>query len=455
MHGLENLQAKFSSIKMIVMKFGGTSVGNAERIRKTAEIIKSQTGKKPVVVVSAITKITDAMIRLANESVKGKGNDVFDRIKNVHLDIINKLNLEESLLDENFKELSDLVKKAKSLKSPDPKILDHFQSFGERMSSKIVTAQLNQIGVDSKTFNSWDLGFLTNSDFGNAEPLEITYKNLKKNLQKLNFVPVITGFIGKTENGEITTLGRGGSDYSAAIIGSAIDAEEIQIWTDVNGIMSTDPKIVSNAQPIAQVSFAEASELAYFGAKVLHPKTILPAIKKNIPVRVLNSFNTQDRGTTIVNKSEKSRRIIKAIACKSNTTLVKIESTRMLGAYGFLAKIFDIFNKHKKSIDVVSTSEVSVSLTIDNGGSLDGILNEMREIADVEVFRNKAIICVVGEGMKHTTGIAGRTFTALGRNNINIEMISQGASEINITFIVDGNDAEKAVMALHEEYFGE
>ena len=440
---------------MIVMKFGGTSVGNAERIGKTAGIIKSQTGRKPVVVVSAITKITDALIRLANESVQGKGNDVFDSIKNIHIDIIHKLNLEESLLDEDFKELSELVEKAKSLKSLDPKILDHFQSFGERMSSKIVAAQLNQIGVDSKAFNSWDLGFLTTSEFGNAEPLEITYKNLKKNLQKLNFVPVITGFIGKTENGEITTLGRGGSDYSAAIIGSAIDAEEIQIWTDVNGIMSTDPKIVKSAKTLEKVSFAEASELAYFGAKVLHPKTILPAMKKNIAVRVINSLNPKGKGTTIIRRINNGSSPVKAIAYKKNITLINIDSTRMLGAYGFLAKLFNIFDKYGKSVDVVSTSEVSVSLTVDNDKSLDEIIKELKGVADVNITKNKSIICIVGEGMKDTTGIAGRTFTALGRNNINIEMISQGASEINVTFIVDGNDTEKSVRVLHKEYFGD
>ena len=440
---------------MIVMKFGGTSVGNAERIGKTAGIIKSQTGRKPVVVVSAITKITDTLIRLANESVQGKGNDVFDSIKNIHIDIIYKLNLEKSLLDEDFKELSGLIEKAKSLKSIDPKILDYFQSFGERMSSKIVAAQLNQIGVDSRAFNSWDLGFLTNSDFGNAEPLEITYKNLKKNLQKLNFVPVITGFIGKTENGETTTLGRGGSDYSAAIIGSAIDAEEIQIWTDVNGIMSADPKIVKSAKTLEKVSFAEASELAYFGAKVLHPKTILPAMKKNIAVRVLNSFNPKGKGTAIIMRINNGSSPVKAIAYKKNITLINIDSTRMLGAYGFLAKLFNIFDKYGKSVDVVSTSEVSVSLTVDNDKNLDEIIGELKSVAEVNITKNKSIICIVGEGMKHTTGIAGRTFTALGRNNINIEMISQGASEINVTFIVDGNDAEKSVRILHKEYFGD
>ena len=439
---------------MIIMKFGGTSVGNAERIRKTAEIVQSQLDRKPVVVVSAVAKITDALIKLANESSIGKGEDIFDNIKKIHLDIINQLNLDKSLLNQNFDELAELVKENQQNKKLDAKTLDYFQSFGERMSSKIVAAYLNQAGIQSRAFNSWDLGLITTNDFGNAEPLESSYINIKNNILKLNLIPVITGFIGKSKDNQITTFGRGGSDYSAAIIGSAIDADEIQIWTDVDGVMTADPKTVQNAKPVRQVSFAEASELAYFGARVLHPKTILPAMKKGIPVRVLNSFNPQDEGTKIVNKSAKTKKTIKSIAYKNNTTLIHIESTRMLGAYGFLARIFYIFDKFRKSVDVISTSEVSVSLTVDNGENVDTILKELREFADIEITKNRSIICVVGEGIKQEKGIAGRIFTALGKNGVNIEMISQGASKINITFVVDGNDAPKAVNSLHDEYFG-
>ena len=330
---------------MIVMKFGGTSLGNAERIRKTADIVKSQIGRHPVVVVSAVAKITDSLIRLANEAAHGKGNESLDSIRTVHHRILNELNIDNSLLEGDLGELSGLVDETRSAGKLDAKTLDRFQSFGERMSSKIVAAQLNNAGVNSKSFNSWELGFFTTNEFGNAEPLESSYSSLKNNIAKLDLAPVVTGFIGKAENGEITTLGRGGSDYSAAVIGAAVDAEEIQIWTDVNGIMSTDPKIVPNAKPIRQVSFAEAAELSYFGAKVLHPKTILPAMRKGIPVKVLNSFNPEDRGTTIVNKAVIREKTVKAIACKNNSTLIHIESTRMLGAYGFLAKIFETFSR--------------------------------------------------------------------------------------------------------------
>ena len=263
---------------MIVMKFGGTSVGSADRIKNVANIIKSYTKQKPVVVVSAVTKITDSLIKLANECSRGKGHEILQNIKNVHNGILKKLQLDKDLLRKDFEELSNLADKTKNNKYIDAQALDQFQSFGERMSSKIVAAQLNKIGIKAMAFNSWELGFLTDSEFGNAEPLEAAYANLKKSIKKLNAVPVITGFIGKAENGAITTLGRGGSDYTAAIAGAAVNASEIQIWTDVNGMMSTDPKIVSDAKTLDEVSFAEASELAYFGARVLHPKTILPAM---------------------------------------------------------------------------------------------------------------------------------------------------------------------------------
>ena len=439
---------------MIVMKFGGTSVGNAERIVNVANIIKSNIEKNPIVVVSAVTKITDTLIRLANECAQGKGDEVLENIRKTHYEIIEKLKIDKNLLKNDFEELEKLVNKTKDKKTIDIEILDHFQSFGEKMSSKIVAVQLNKSGINAQPFNSWELGFLTDSEFGQAEPIEATYSNLKNKIKKLETVPVITGFIAKTEDGKITTLGRGGSDYTAAVVGAAINADEIQIWTDVDGIMSCDPKIVENAKTLENVSFAEASELAYFGARVLHPKTILPAMKKNIPVKVLNSFNPKNNGTTILSKIKKTNNAVKSIACKKNITLINLDSTRMLGAYGFLAKLFDIFSRNKKSIDVVSTSEVSVSLTVDNVENIQNIINELKEIADVQVLNNKSIICVVGEEMRNTPGIAGKTFTALGKNKINVEMISQGASEINITFIVDGNDAEKAVNALHNEYFG-
>jgi aspartate kinase len=437
---------------MIIMKFGGSSVGSAETINNVAEIIKSNIRKNPVVVVSAVGGVTDKLIELAHKSVEG-GELLFVNIKKIHYVILEQLNLDKSLLDKDFESLFNLVNEIKTSKRIDNKILDRVQSFGEQMSSKIVAAQLNKLGVKAQAFNSWDLGFVTNNEFGRAEPLEETFGNLNNNIGKLDVIPIITGFVGKTEDGDISTLGRGGSDYSAAIIGSAINASEIQIWTDVDGIMSADPKIIENVKSIDKISFAEASELSFFGAKVLHPKTILPAMDKEIPVRVLNTFKPDSNGTIILNKSNRTDEVVKVISCKKDVIMINVNSTRMLGAYGFLARLFNVFEKYKKSVDVISTSEVSVSMTIDNEDNIDQIKDELQDVAEVRFSNNKAIISIVGEGIGSTPGITGKTFNVLGTNNINIEMISSGTSKINITFVVDGNDAAKVIKILHKEYF--
>ncbi|MCK5139508.1 MAG: aspartate kinase, partial [Thermodesulfovibrionia bacterium] len=291
-----------------------------------------------------------------------------------------------------------------------------------------------------------------NPDFGRAEPLEHAPEMIKEHMAKMDHVPVVTGFIGKTTAGEITTLSRGGSDYTASIIGAATDSDEIQIWTDVDGIMSTDPKIVKDAKTIAKLSFDEASELAIFGAKVLHPKSIIPAMEKNIPVRVLNTYNPEGKGTIVTPKAEKTDKVMKAIACKKGISLVNVTSTRMLNAHGYLARVFDIFRDYQKSVDMISTSEVSISMTINDSNGMDKIVKDLEGIAKVKTEDNKAIICVVGEGLKHTKGLAGKVFSTVGKAGVSIEMISQGASEINISFVVDEEDADKTINALHQEF---
>ena len=272
------------------------------------------------------------LIRLSKEASEGQGDDTFNEIKKTHCQITNELGIIKNILENDFAELSDCVGRMRMEKQLNDAGLDIFQSFGERMSSKIFAAYLSSAGIEAKPFNSWELGLITTHDFGNAEPIEKSYKPIKDNISKLRFIPVITGFIGKTEKGEVTTLGRGGSDYTASIFGAAAGADEIQIWTDVDGVMSADPKIVPGAKTIEQISFDEASELAYFGARVLHPKTLLPAINKNIPVKVLNAFNPGHHGTTITKKSRHDDQVVKAIACKKNITLISIKSSRMLGA---------------------------------------------------------------------------------------------------------------------------
>ena len=438
---------------MIVMKFGGTSVGDAKIIMEVAEIIKSKLSQKPVIVVSAVKTVTNLLIDLAQKSAEGDIDAVFRQIEKVHMGIINGLGLEKSILDKDLASLAKIAGKIKLRGSYNKKMLDEVKSYGERMSSKIVAAWLRKIGVNAEAFNAYDIGFITNRDFGNADIINESYSLIRKSIESIKSVPVVTGFIGKTAKGEITTLSRGGSDYTASIIGAAINAEEIQIWTDVDGIMSTDPKLVKTTRIVDTLSFEEASELAYFGARVLHPKTMLPPMEKGIPVRVMNTFKPGN-GTLIKNKAEREDHVVKAFAFKKSITLIKITSLRMLGAYGFLAQIFVIFEKYRKSIDVIATSEVSVSLTVDNEQDLGEIIKDLEEFSTVTVMKGRAIICAVGEGMKHQHGVAGRIFNAMGKSNINVEMISQGASEINITFIVKNEDADRSLEILHDEFFG-
>jgi aspartate kinase len=264
-------------------------------------------------------------------------------------------------------------------------------------------------------------------------------------------IPVLGGFIGSTEKGVTTTLGRGGSDYSAAIIGAALNAREIQIWTDVSGVLTADPRVVPAAQTIPVLSYQEAAELAYFGAKVLHPKTIQPAVEKNIPVRVCNSQVPEDKGTMIVGESQASPQTVKAIAHKNGITTVQITSARMLGAYGFLRALFAVFERHQTAVDVVTTSEVSVSLSIDDVSGLSLIIPELEELGAVEIEKERTIVSVVGDGLRNTPGIAARVFSAIA--DFNVSMISVGASSVNLTFMVDQAHANEVIERLHRACF--
>src|SRR5262245_6439237 len=261
------------------------------------------------------------------------------------------------------------------------------------------------------------------------------------------------GYIGSTLSGITTTLGRGGSDYSAAIAGAALNADEIQIWTDVDGMMTADPRIVSRAWKVSEISFDEASELAYFGAKVLHPMTVLPAVDKNIPVYILNSRKPNGTGTRITREATPCKNIIKSIACKRGITIVTVSSSRMLMAHGFLRALFEIFDRHRTSVDMVATSEVSVSLTLDNVSSLNPIVEDLKRLGDVEVSSKTALICLVGNNLNYTPGVARRAFGSL--SDINVLMVSHGASNINFSFIVDEKDATTAVRRLHSDFFSD
>ena len=333
---------------------------------------------------------------------------------------------------------------------------DTISGFGERVSSKIAAAAFAQRGIDATHVDSRQC-VVTDANFGKAIPqFEETNARLVEIVKPLldrGRVPVMGGFIASTREGISTTLGRGGSDFSAAIVGAGLGATRIEIWTDVDGMMTTDPNMCPEARRIKTISFEEAAELAYFGAKVLHPATLLPAIQKNIPVLILNSRNASCEGTRITATAPKSKNVFKAIAAKKRITIVDVVATRMLMAHGFLKSIFEVFANHRCPVDMVSTSEVSVSVTVDSNESIGAIAADLGKLADVKYEGRKAIVCLVGENIRNTPGIAAKVFNAIA--DVNIQMISQGASEINISFVIDEPDVPKVVSRLHQVFFSE
>ena len=442
---------------MIVMKFGGTSVKNAEAIRNVINIAKNR-NTKSVVVVSAFATVTNSLVKII-DSLKNDVNFALEEINKLQilhqnvandLDISSEVNEFISLEFERFKMLATAINIIGEVSN---KSKDLILSYGERLSSKIISIYAKNSGLNSKYVNSSEI-IITDDSFTEAEvDFEATETVIKfKVLPIFNDFDVLIcgGFIAGTIDGIITTLGRGGSDYSAGIIAAALEAELLDIYTDVDGILTTDPNLIKNAKLIKKLSYIEASELAYFGAKVLHPKTIFPAVKKNIEVRVLNSFNPHCDGTRIIG-IKTNQNALKAIAFRKGITVINITSNRMLGAYGFLSKVFEVFKKHETSVDLVSTSEVSVSLTIDNKFNADKIIQELSEFSSIEFFDNKAIISVIGEGIRNTSGISARFFGIL--KDINIYMVSMGASEINLSIVVDEDNLKNAVVLLHDEFF--
>lgn len=448
------------------MKFGGTSVEDAPAIRRLIEIVKRELPKKILIVVSACSGVTNELIRCAQAVQNCREPDamkILDKLQTRHNTISSELVNEKRLailakqIDEYFSEMKNIIRGVNLLGELTLRTLDLITSYGERLSSLIIHSAFEESGTSTSLVDARKV-MITDPSFGSAKPLvEELEKHAKKYfLSAFETHPIVItqGFIGATEEGVTTTIGRGGSDYSASLFGSALGAEIIQIWTDVDGMMSADPRIVSESKLIDTLSFNEASELAYFGAKVLHPNTILPAVQKNIPVRILNSRRPEIEGTLILQKPEtENKSIVKSIASKKGIIVINIASSRMLLAHGFLSKLFSIFAEHQKSVDVVSTSEVSVSLTIDNDKDIEQIRKDLENIGEIGIERRKGIVCIVGEGMKKTRGIAARAFTALANADINIEMISEGASEINLTLVVEEEDVDRAVRVLHDEFF--
>jgi aspartate kinase len=449
---------------MIIMKFGGTSVEDARAMKNVMEIVSGERHRMPVVVLSAIAGATNSLLRSAHKALDGDLDNAHSEL-NVLLErhvlllenlIENRSAVQQLILiiRKRFDELKTLCQGIAILGELTNRSLDAVGAVGEQLSTMIFASAMAEQGhsvelVDARTF------MVTDEHYASAAPLfeRIAQEAVVRILPfvQTQKIVVTQGFIGSTPKGVTTTLGRGGSDYTAAILGAALGAEEIQIWTDVDGVLTADPRIAPAAQKLKVISFREASELAYFGAKVLHPSTILPAVEKNIPVIVLNSRRPQSSGTRIVADPPKSRVAVKSIASKKGITVINIQSSRMLMAYGFLSSIFAVFQRHQTAVDLVSTSEVAVSLTIDNTTRLEQIVADLREFAEVNVYERKAIICVVGEQLRSTAGVADRVFRAL--TDVPVAMISQGASEINMSLVVDEDAIVQSVQRLHKEFF--
>lgn len=455
------------ALKIVVMKFGGTSVENAAAIGRTAEIVEGRRarGQMPVVVVSAMSKVTDQLLAAAAAAERGDRNGalaISARLRNRHLDAASGLLTGTAVaethawLDEQFQALDDLLRGLAAVQELTPRTIDLVASYGERLSSRMIgeyyaQCGLNGVHVDARTC------IVTDAQHGKATPLEDKIEHeLHKSVLPLlqqGRIPVLGGFIAATESGVTTTLGRGGSDYTGALVGRGLNAQAIEIWTDVNGIMTTDPRVCPDALRVKTISFEEAAELAYFGAKVLHPATILPAVQKNIPVWVLNSKDPSNHGTEITAVAAHSRTPFKSIAIKRKLTIIDVVASRMLMTHGYLKAIFEIFDRHKCPVDMVSTSEVSVSLTVDSNEHLPAIAADLSQLADVKYDANKALICMVGENIRGQHGIAAQVFAAI--RHVNVRMISQGASEINMSFMIEEEDIEEAVRSLHRHFFAD
>ena len=440
---------------MIVMKFGGSSVANAERIKHVASIIKAYKEKKPVVVLSAMGDTTDHLLEAADQAVKGIVD--VEGVAKLHKETAELLDVNIETIQDLLKELNQLLTGISMLKEISKRSRDYLVSFGERMSVRMMAAYLTKEGIPAKFYDAWDIGILSDSNYMAAELLDSVWDDIPKYLTGYKNgtdveIPIVTGFIAKDVKGNITTLGRGGSDLTATMIGAAMQAEEVQTWKDVDGILTTDPRIVKEAKPVPEVTYEEAQELAMFGAQVLHPRSMVPVRKSGTPVRVKNSYNITSPGSIIVENHTGKVPPVCAITTLKNNTLIDIVSTRMLGAAGFLAHVFNNFLKWNISIDVIATSEVSVSLTVNTKADLSGLIADLEQASQVSVRKEKAIVTIICDAA-HSSAILASGFQALAEEGINVQMISQGASKVNISMIVDADEADKTIQILHSAYF--
>ena len=456
------------------MKFGGTSIADGKKIRHVAELLKRyyDKGDEVVAITSALGGVTDGLLdNSIDSSKKGKVSQVKEFMAGLtkkHYDAIHDAIDDENIIDETIQKIDSRIDELEKaligicyLGELTPRSVDYISSYGERLAVPIICGAIKSLGIKSQAFTGGEVGIVTTDEYGNARPLEKTYEHVNERLIPLleDHIPVVTGFIAENEEGIITTLGRGGSDFSASIVGAAIKADEIWLWKEVHGIMTTDPKIVPEAKPIPQISYIEAMELSYFGANVLHPRSIEPAIRHGIPVRVKNTFEVDFPGTLIVADQTQTEDVVKAVTLIRNVALVNISGAGMVGTIGTAARVFTTLANAGVNIIMISqgSSEANMSIVVDSAhlnAAVEAINSEFDRgvVRDISHDSNICVVAVVGAGMAGIPGVAGKVFDALGTAKINVIMISQGSSQHNISFVVSEDAAIQAVKMLHDVF---
>ncbi len=439
---------------MKVLKFGGSSVADRAQIEKVLGIVRREAERGPVAVVSSAHKgMTDALIDAAKRAAAGRydPDPPIDR----QARIASELGCEPALLAPLFDEIRDLLRGISLVRELSPRSLDYISSFGERLSVRCIADFFTRQGFASDAYDAWDLGFVTDSAFGRARPLPGYEAKVRAAFAGLpaERVPIVTGFIGKNEAGEVTTVGRNGSDLTCTLLAAALQAEEAQIWTDTDGVMTADPSVVRGARNIPNMRFDEAAELAYFGSRVLHPSTLLPAMSAGIPVRVLNTNRPEHPGTVIEERGPENPQRVTSIAYKERQIVVTVTATRMLGEVGFLARVFEVLARHGVIVDVVSTSEVSASMTVNDEAALTRALPELEALGRCSVERGRTILAVVGQHLAKRTGLGAEVLAAVADAGVNVEMISFAAGSINLQMVIADADIAAAVAPLHRVLF--
>lgn len=460
-------------MKIIVMKFGGSCLTDGESMMRAANIVRDSSKEAGVVVVvSAMKGVTDDLLRMLETSMRGKS--VSENVEDLMLNHVEAANQAindpaikrevEKIIQREVTDLRNVLTAIRQLRESTPRVRDYVASFGERLSTPILWGSIRSMGLNSEWMTGGEAGIITDSNFGEARPLmencRLKIESRLKPLLNRGIIPVITGFIGEDLNGTITTLGRGGSDYTATIIGAILKAEEIYLWTDVDGLMTADPKIVPEAKVIEEISFEEAVEMAVFGAKKMHPKALEPAMEAGIPVIIKNLKKPASNGTRIIGEAKIGENIVKAVTMVKNVGLLNVRGIGMIGTPGIAGRIFQLLGKKNINIFMISqsVSEANVSIIIPKSklyqaaSLIENSLLGSGMITDVTVEEDIAVIAVVGAGMRGTPGVAARVFKAVASKGINIRMIAQGSSELNISFVVKEKDGRNAVRAIHQEF---